>query len=151
MIIVEFSTFLWIIASVGMLWYLIPFGLWVLEVTACFIFRDNSIKLPSFIDLVGDTFDTSYYDEISHVIIGFIINGLLVIFVAIYSCVFGDIGLAISEQPPVDLGWLLILLIPHTIRFLVDMCKGTKYNPKSGELERISKLEKEIEELRGKK
>ena len=40
-----------------------------------------------------------------------------------------------------------VLLITFGPRFIVDICRGLKYNPKTGDAEKIKELEKKIEKL----
>ena len=51
---------------------------------------------------------------------------------------------------PYGAWYCLFLLIPHAIRFVVDVCKSLKLNHKTGDAERLSELEKEMEALKAK-
>lgn len=51
---------------------------------------------------------------------------------------------------PIILAIGVILTLVYVPRWVIDICKGLKMNHKSGDLEKLSQLEKQIEELKQK-
>lgn len=50
---------------------------------------------------------------------------------------------------PVLLIVVLTLLIIFAPRFIIDICRGLKFNNKTGDLDKIESLQKQIDELKG--
>ena len=70
----------------------------------------------------------------------------------VHGCIPIAIILVLGNTPPEVsniLFWVFVVAtgVPIVLRFLVDICRNLKLNSKTGEAERISELERKVEEL----
>lgn len=67
--------------------------------------------------------------------------------------VFGAVLIGLRGPSVIDVSWLFVFFVPFIpviLRFIVDVCRSLKLNHKTGDSERILKLEQELENLKSR-
>lgn len=75
-------------------------------------------------------------------------------FFAVFTMVFMIIAIIIEvndlQHCTINVLWFLLIIVPHSLRFLVDVGRNLKINHKNGDSERIAELERKLEDLSSK-
>lgn len=122
-----------LLGAMFLVYIVFPLSLQIWEVMFKFCMRDKQYRSFSFYDW--------YQDKTGEVATAIPLSTFLISFFILMGCDVND------YNPTIDLIWLLTLGIPHTIRFVFDVCRNLKLNNKTGESERIAKMEAELAEL----
>ncbi|BAV80823.1 hypothetical protein [Vibrio phage RYC] len=136
---VSIATFALGLLSIFLLIWSLPIMSQLFETSVRFLFRDRSYESFSFTDYFNSL--TNRGDCFPEFLGSVIIGAILLV-----------VGVEMQDSTiTVNLLWVLILAIPHTLRLFIDICRSLKINHKTGDAERIEKLEKELNKLKGDK
>lgn len=147
MLDIQYKTFaLLILGTYLLVFAVIPLTLTLIEKFFQFILRDNKFQTPSFTWYISERKSRNTSEWIVSGILFFVV--LFIILTILGGVLSWCQGVPNLGGVTINLGWLLILVIPHSLRFVADLCRNLKMNHKTGDAEALTKLQEEVESLK---